>query len=83
MHVRFHYCPLGVFQLETEVAIGIELVQRILNSFHFIYLILLSSLPVPNLPRNMAESSSLSEKELDDVQQKLANRMVKSGEWQR
>ncbi|KAJ9110164.1 hypothetical protein QFC20_003016 [Naganishia adeliensis] len=31
----------------------------------------------------MAESSSLSEKELDDVQQKLANRMVKSGEWQR
>jgi hypothetical protein len=31
----------------------------------------------------MAESSSLSEKELDDVQQKLANRMLKSGEWQR
>jgi hypothetical protein len=32
----------------------------------------------------MAESSTtLSEKELEDIQQKLANRMVKSGEWQR
>ncbi|KAI5454499.1 SAGA histone acetylase and TREX-2 complexes component [Naganishia albida] len=32
----------------------------------------------------MAESSTtLSEKDLEEIQQKLANRMVKSGEWQR
>ncbi|GHJ85486.1 hypothetical protein NliqN6_1888 [Naganishia liquefaciens] len=32
----------------------------------------------------MAESSVLpSEKELEEMQQKLANRMMKSGEWQR